>query len=255
MKLSAVILTKNEEKNIVGCINSLSFCDEILLIDDESNDKTRDIANTIKGASIRVISHSLNGDFAAQRNFALTKAHNEWVLFVDADERVSEKLAQEITNIQVTDSQEPDGYYIQRKDILWGRELQFGETGEIKLLRLAKKDSGKWVGNVHETWQVKGEVKTLSHPLIHYPHQIVSEFLQEINQYSTMRAEELFAKKIKSNLFWIILYPKMKFLKNYIYLKGYKDGTSGFIHAVLMSFHSFLVRAKLYLLWKGIKNT
>lgn len=252
--ISAVILTKNEEKNILDCIESVLFCDEILIIDDNSTDKTVDFVEKLQNPKIHLLTHTLE-DFASQRNFALSKAQGDWVLFVDADERVSDPLASEISSIQFPLSNDVQGFYIKREDIVWEKKLEYGEVGNMKLLRFGRKDAGIWEGKVHEVWKIKGKTGTLVHTLTHYPHTSVTEFLSKINSYSTLRAQELYTKKKKTNWFWILAYPKAKFIKNYIFLKGYKDGTAGFVHAVLMSFHSFLVRGKLYLLWKGIKNT
>jgi glycosyltransferase involved in cell wall biosynthesis len=257
MNLSGVILTKNEEENIADCIDLLSFCDEIVVVDDDSSDRTIEIVKNLNNPKIKVLSHQLGNNFSALRNFALDQARGNWVFFIDADERVSPELANEITAVCMPDFQgdNREGYYVQRIDHIWGRELKYGETGNIKLLRLAKKNAGKWEGNVHETWEINGKLGQLIHPLEHLPHKSISEFLRKINLYSTMRADELYKIKVKSNLLFIIGYPKLKFIKNYFFLKGYKDGTAGFVHAVIMSFHSFLVRGKLFLLWKGIKNT
>lgn len=255
MKLSAVILTKNEEKKIVDCIESLNFCDEIIVMDDMSTDKTVDIIHRLKNPKVTVSSHSLDDNFSDQRNRALQLSQGEWVFFVDADEKVSKQLAADIQTAAHNSPADIVGYTVMRTDVLWGKKLLFGETGNARFLRLARKDAGKWEGKVHEVWKIKGKVRELYHPLLHYPHESISEFLTKINVYSTLRAEELHKKKVKSNIVSILVYPKGKFLKNYLVLRGYKDGTHGFIHAMIMSFHSFLVRGKLYLLWKGIKNT
>jgi glycosyltransferase involved in cell wall biosynthesis len=245
--ISAVVLTKNEEKNIEDCLKSLSWCDETIVIDDNSTDKTVEIA---KKSGAKTFTHSLNDDFSAQRNFALKQAKGDWVLFVDADEIVSSALWYEIMATTNDPRSEYSGFYLLRKDIMWGKELNYGETGNIKLLRLAKKDTGSWVGKVHETWIVKGKTKTLKNPLTHQPHQTVKEFLQEINYYTDLRAQELHNKKVK--VFWwgITLYPKAKFIQNYFLKLGFLDGLPGLVIAFLMSFHSFLVRGKLWLLWQ-----
>lgn len=239
--ITAVVLTKNEEKNIVDCLEGLTFCDEILVIDDNSHDRTEEISKSLKA---KVIKHNLNNDFSAQRNFGLNKALGEWVLFVDADERISAQLAKEI--IQVTSLNSVDGYFIKRDDTIWGRKLKYGETGGIKFLRLAKKRFGLWEGKVHERWEIKGKVGILSNSLDHYPHQSVGEFIKEVNYYTNLRAEELHAKHIKSNWYDILFYPKLKFLLNYFLRLGFLDGLPGFIFAITMSFHSFLVRGKLW---------
>ncbi len=250
--LSVVVLTKNEEKNIGECLKSLLWCDEIVIVDDYSEDKTIDIVSKVCKVHkvFKVVQNHLDGDFSGQRNFGLEKAKGEWVLFVDADERVSTELAKEIKRI-TDNSKHITGYYIKRQDYFLGKQLKHGETANVKLLRLAKKPSGKWSGKVHEEWKVAGETEELSNSLLHYPHPTISEFLTEINFYSTLRAEELYKKGTKVGFWQIILYPKAKFLQNYIWRDGLLDGMPGLVMVLIMSFHSFLVRGKLYLLWQN----
>lgn len=243
--ISAVVLTKNEEKNIKACLETLSWCDEILVIDDNSEDKTIEI---VKKTGAKVFIRLLNNNFAAQRNFGLEKAKGDWVLFIDADERVSSALWYEIMATINTPFDNYSGFYLKRRDVMWGKELRHGETGNIKLLRLARKDAGKWQGRVHEVWKIKGKTATLNNPLSHFPHQSVAEFLREINHYTDIRANELFEKKIAVYWWEILLYPKAKFLFNYIFRGGFLDGLQGLVFALMMSFHSFLVRSKLWLL-------
>lgn len=247
--ISAVVLTKNEEKNIVDCLETLSFCDEIIVIDDKSEDRTVEIAKN-KGAKVFV--HSLNGNFSRQRNFGLEKATNDWVIFVDADERVTDELKTELIHlIKLGDRAEiVNGYFIKRRDIMWGKQLRFGETGSMRLLRLARKGAGNWIGNVHEEWRVKGPIGKLESLLNHYPHPTIASFLKEINFYTDLRARELYEQKVKTMWLIIIAYPVGKFLLNYVIRRGFLDGVPGFIVALMMSFHSFLVRAKLFLLWR-----
>lgn len=251
--ISAVILTKNEEANISDCIKSVSWCDEVIVVDDNSEDRTVELA---KKLNANVYVHSINNDFSTQRNFGLSKANGEWVLFVDADERVSDALAFEISNIahQITDQSlsKYSGFYVKRSDFMWGRKLRFGETGKVVLLRIAKKNSGRWEGKVHENWEVKGHLGKLKNPIIHFPHKTLQEFLKEINFYTTIRAEELYKKDGKANFISVLMYPLGKFILNCILRRGFLDGIPGLIVALTMSFHSFLVRGKLWLL--GIKH-
>jgi glycosyltransferase involved in cell wall biosynthesis len=244
--ISAVILTKNEEKNIKDCLESLKWCGDVIIIDDNSNDETTKIAEELGG---KVYLRSLD-NFSNQRNFGLSKASGGWVLFVDADERISQSLAFEISNVisNWTNGVENEyqGFYIPRVDFIWGNKMRYGESG-IKLLRLAKKNVGRWQGMVHEEWKISGNVGTLRNSIVHYPHQVISEFLREINFYTTLRAQELYSRKIKTNLLLILLYPVGKFALNYFLKRGFLDGISGLVHALLMSFHSFLVRSKLWL--------
>lgn len=247
MKLSCVVLSRNEEKSVENCLQSLSFCDEIVVIDDNSSDQTVDLA---KKYGARVFNRLLQENFADQRNFGLEKARGEWVLFVDADERVSEGLANGIKYLTEKEKNDFSGFYIVRRDILWGRELKYGETGNTKLLRFAKKKSGKWIGKVHEIWSVSGKIGLLKYPIVHYPHQSIGGFLKDINFYTDLRVKELFIQGVKVHLAQIVIYPVGKFVMNYFLKLGFFDGVHGFILAGMMSFHSFLVRGKLWQLWQ-----
>lgn len=241
MGISAIILTHNSESSLKAALASVAFCDEVVVIDDGSTDKTSVIA---KKHGATVYPRLLAGDFAAQRNFGLTKAKNEWVLYVDADEVVPDALQKEIRSaINKIDVQ---GFFLKRDDVLWGKVLTHGETANVRLLRLAKKGSGAWKRSVHEVWDVPGVIGTLSHPLIHTPHPTVSDFLSDINEYSTLNAKYFFEHKKRTNVFEIIGYPIAKFIHNYIWRKGFLDGMPGMIMALMMSFHSFLTRGKLW---------
>lgn len=245
--ISAVILTKNEEKNIKKCLESIKWCDEIIIIDDKSSDKTLEIARKYKTI---IYENPLNNDFSWQRNFGLSKASNEWVLFIDADEAVSDALAYEISNAITLKDQNLrnfNGFYIKRSDFMWGKVLKHGETGGIKLLRLGRKGCGIWEGKTHEKWKTEGLTGKLVNPILHFPHQTLGEFLKEINFYTDVRAEELKSKDVKVPSVSILFYPLGKFFLNFILKKGYMDGMQGLIFAIMMSFHSFLVRGKLWM--------
>jgi glycosyltransferase involved in cell wall biosynthesis len=246
--ISVIILTKNEEKNILDCLETVAWADEIIILDDFSEDRTVEIALSQKLKNLKILKRALAEDFGKQRNYALSYAKNEWVLFIDADERVTPALRQEINDFIIEEKTKAliNGMYLLRKDVLWGKLLKHGETGRIKLLRMARKNSGVWHGRVHEQWLVEGETDTFENFLVHYPHGTISEFLAEINFYTTIRAKELFDKGEKSSISKIIFYPKIKFLQNYILRLGFLDGLEGLVQAILMSFHSFLVRAKLW---------
>lgn len=249
MKVSCVILAKNEEKNIERAIQSVKFVDEVIVIDDESIDQSVLIAQS---AGAKVISRKLNGDFAQARNFAMEKAEGEWILFLDGDEVVTEELKNEIIQLTIDNRLLSKGcFYIKRRDIFWGRELRFGETKKARnkgIIRLVKKDSGHFVGVVHETYKSDLSIGILDGYLNHYPHPTVSAFLADINLYSSLRANELKAQKVRANILQIIFFPFFKFIYTYIILLGALDGAAGFVYSFMMSFHSFLVRAKLYLM-------
>ncbi len=235
--ISVVILAKNEERNIGDCLANLAWCSEIIVIDDYSTDKTSNIA---KKYGVYIYKRHLNSDFASQRNFGLSKAANDWVLFVDADERISKLLSREI--LQKTKNTNYGGFYIKRNDYFMGRELKYGETGNIKLLRLARK--GKWKRKVHEYWDAGNNVGELKNPILHYHNQSLTEFIDKINNYSNIHAYENKKEGKYSNIWKIIFFPLGKFLYNFIFRLGFLDGVEGLIMAVMMSFHSFLSWSK-----------
>lgn len=244
--ISAVVLTKNEEKNIKECLEGLKFCDEIIVVDDYSGDGTAKIAREM-GA--KVYKRHLAGDFAGQRNFGLEKARGEWVLFVDSDERVTSPLRDEI--IRATGNAQRSGFYLKRRDFMWGRELQHGEMANVRLLRLARRGAGRWKRAVHEVWEVEGKIGMLKNPILHFPHQSLREFIADVDRMSTLHALANQKEGKKSGLLKIVFWPLGHFINNWIFRLGFLDGTAGFVVAALMSFHSFLAWSKLWLIQKS----
>lgn len=242
--ISAVVLTHNSKATLEATLTSLAWCDEIVVVDDDSTDSTENIAQRFH---VRFIPHKLAKDFAAQRNFGLSEARGEWVLFVDADEVVSDGLAGELKTAAA--SNVVDGYYLKRQDELWGRVLRHGETTSVRLIRFARKGAGRWQRPVHEVWDVHGYTRTLEHPLLHFPHPNVRQFLKDINDYSTANAQYFYDKGVRVSWVTIVAYPTAKFIQNYILRLGFLDGMPGAVIAIMMSFHSFLTRGKLWQLW------
>lgn len=241
--ISAIILTKNEEKNIEKCLMSLNWCDELIVIDDNSEDKTREIA---KKNGARVVLKKLTS-FSSQRNYGESITKNEWIFHIDADEVVPESLKLEILNA-ISSSLSMSGYSLRREDFLWGKKIRYGDGMNLKFVRLGRRGTGEWVGEVHEKWKIPGPIGELRTPLIHYPHQNVAEFLSEINKYSTLRSGELAREGKKSSALSILFYTKGKFLDNYLIKLGLLDGVPGLIRALMMSYYTFLVRSKLWTL-------
>ncbi|OGM21942.1 hypothetical protein A2863_00945 [Candidatus Woesebacteria bacterium RIFCSPHIGHO2_01_FULL_38_9b] len=245
--ISAVILTKNEEKNIKSCIDNISFCDEIIVIDDCSIDKTTEIA---KNMGAKVFLRMMNKDFSAQSNFGMQKASGDWILLIDADERVSNELKQEIQNSLNNDI---TVYKFRRIDYIWGRWLKHGESGSAQVVRLVKRNSGKWIRRVHPYFRTTKDVVLLSNPIFHYPHQNVRLFLESINRWSTWHAIANQEECKQSSLVKILFFPLGHFVKNYLFRLGFLDGLAGFVYAVVMSFHSFLAWSKLWIQQKNLK--
>lgn len=246
--LAAIVLTHNEEEIIKTCLDSLSFCDQIVVVDDGSTDNTVKIAEKI---GVTVLEHIWTGDYSAQRNWTLGQVKSSWILFVDADEIVSPKLAQEIQS--AIKKAEFKGFFLPRIDYTWGRKLKHGDVGGVKLLRLARRGAGQWQGRVHETWNIEGSVGTLKNPIYHHPHADLADFLKRINSYSSIKAKEFYDQGRRINIWEIVLGPVARFIYLYIFKLGFLDGTPGFIHAMTMSFYAYLVAGKLWLLYKGIK--
>ena len=244
MGISAIILTKDSADCIETAIASVMFADEVLVIDDGSRDDTVALA---KKAGARVIHHLVDNDFASQRNFALSEAKGPWVLFVDADETVSTVLAKEIK--KSVERIDVNGFFLKREDTMWGKTLKHGETENVRLMRLGRKGKGVWKRPVHEVWDISGMVGTLETPLLHMPHPSVTQFLSDINRYSTINAQYLAAQNTPVSWWQIIAYPVGKFFQNYVVRQGFRDGMPGMIVAMMMSFHSFLTRAKLWQRW------
>lgn len=241
------ILAKNEEKNIETCIKSFAdVTDDILVLDDDSADATVPLA---QATGARVAKAPKTISFAARRNECLRLAKYDWVLFIDADERPGKNL------IAWLSSFEPKGniaaYRISRVDHFWNTDLKRGEvasaySGGIK--RLIDRKFAKFEGIVHEDAKLSQGFRDEKSGgvLIHYPHETVSEFIRDINYYSTLRADELLYKKsVPRIIFEMIVYPPSKFWYTYLIKCGFLDGAAGFAYSFLMAFHSFLVRAKL----------
>ena len=242
IKLTGIIIAKNEEENIANSLPSLKFCNEIIVIDDYSTDKTAEISRMF-GA--RVYKRKLRNNFASQRNFAMSKAKNEWVFFLDADEIVSNALAKRIQSIPPAGRAK--GFLIKRTDVLWGKKMKHGEVGGFKILRLGDKRAGVWKRKVHEEWRIIGKVEELKEEIFHYPHKTIKKFISDIGLRTLIHSGELKKEKKEANVVKVLVWPLGKFAVNYVFKLGFLDGVRGFILAVLMSFHSFLAWSEILL--------
>jgi glycosyltransferase involved in cell wall biosynthesis len=240
MRLTAVILAKNEEKGIAECVKSVAFCDETIVVDDGSTDRTAEVAER---SGAKVYAHTLDDDFSKQRNFGLQKARGEWVLFIDADEVVGDKLRAEILEV-INRSDGTSGYRLRREYDFLGRVIKYGELRSARILRLAKRESGIWVRRVHEYWDVRGRIGNLKSPLYHSPRMDVSGFVMKLNRWSDIHAAENLREGKKVTLVKIIFYPPVKFIRSYFFNFGFLEGVQGFLLAAFMSLHSFLAWSK-----------
>lgn len=242
--ISICILTHNDARTLQNCLESISWGDEVVVVDDNSTDSSVALVKKIIPKA-RIFSRALEGNFAAQRNFALEKAKGDWVLFVDPDEIVTPRLRVGI--MSAIKAQRTNGFLLRRRDVFFGKRLYFGETGHIRLLRLGKKGKGQWSREVHEKWNIEGRVMEISAPLEHYPHPTIKEFLYDLNFYTSIDATHMYLNDgVRFSYFRAIANPVGKFIQNFVLKLGFLDGLPGFIIAAMMSLHSLMVRIKLY---------
>ena len=249
--ISLILLTKNESQNVSKWgtwVNKLKKVNELVVIDDNSTDDTVKILKKLqtKKLKVKVITHDLNNHFSAQRQLAIKNTTNNLILWFDADESPSDGLVDYINNI---DTHQYKNYAFKRADIFLGSTLHHGETAGQYFLRLFDKRYGYFSGSVHELWVSSKPTITVDQEIIHISHTTLKSFFTKINFYSDIRSKELYDSRVKVSLFQIIAYPLGKLIQNYIFKLGFLDGTPGIILAIGMSFHSFLVRAKLWCLY------
>lgn len=238
-KLSVILITGNEEKNIVDCLESIKWANEIIVVDSESNDKTVELANRYTD---KIYINKWPG-FAKQKSFALNLAANEWVLSIDADERVTDELK---TEIETLDPRDCTGFFIKRENYFLGESISSCGWEKDYQLRLFKKDKTKLTDRlVHEGFVVEGKTGRLSSAMIHYTHNSITETVDKINSYSTLQAIELADRK-KAGGWGIILHSLSAFLRYYFSQKGYKDGVRGLMVSLFNSMTTLLKYMKLW---------
>lgn len=244
MGLTVLILAKNEEKNIEACIRSALFADAVIVIDDFSTDATADIARSL-GA--KVVQRAMNGDWGAQQTFAIQQAETEWIFFLDADERIPEKLADEIK--AAIAKGEYITYLVPRLNHAMGEALYHGGWYPDFGIHLLPKE-GSWVeGFVHPQIHHQYPVKKLNSHMIHYPYRDWEHYFNKLNLYTKLAAEKNLKNGKKAYFFRdIMLRPYFAFFKMYILKSGWRDGRVGFILAVFHFFYTMAKYVKLYYL-------
>jgi len=241
VKLAVLILTYNEEPHIEECINSAAFADEIVVIDSGSTDRTEEIATSL-GAKIAV--RPMADGFAAQRNFALTQTDAEWVMFLDADERITPELAAEMR--AVVDKNEPLAYQILRQNYVFHQRMKHGGFRPDFSLRLYPRNTITWSGVVHEAAHVTIPIQKLKSVMIHYTYDDWTRYFNKFNNYTSLMAQKSWEQGKRSSLVHITLRPWWAFIKVYILQSGWRDGKLGFIMAVFHFFYTMTKYVKLY---------
>jgi glycosyltransferase involved in cell wall biosynthesis len=226
-RLSAIIITLNEVGNIAGCLDTLSFCDECIVVDGGSTDETAKVA---KGKGARVVLHPFEG-FGAQKGFALSLATGDWVLSVDADERVSPMLAQEIGNAVAGAA--ADCYELPRRSAFCGRLMDHSGWSPDYVLRLFRRDKAYFSSDlVHERVVCSGTMGRLNAPLMHEPVRRLEDALSRMDRYSTAGAEQLLAAGKRVSFLSGISHGLWTFFRTYLLRAGFLDGREGFLLAV-----------------------
>ncbi|MFH1313153.1 MAG: glycosyltransferase family 2 protein [Candidatus Eisenbacteria bacterium] len=246
MRISAIVITHNEEANIEECLRSVAWADEIVVVDAMSTDRTFEIA---AGFTDRVLRKPWEG-YAAARRHAIAAAGSEWILSLDADERVTPELRAEIeAHLAAPDA---DGYLIPRKAYFLGRWIRHCGWYPGHVIRLFRKDRARVTEKmVHEGIRVDGRVGTLNNHILHYTYRTAEAYFDRFNRYTSLAAKESHLKGKKAGLADILLRPPSQFLKMYIIKLGLLDGLQGFILCVFSACYVFTKYVKLWGLVDG----
>ena len=240
MKISATIITLNEELNVARAIESLRCCDEIVVVDSNSTDRTCEIAANL-GA--RVIDNPFPG-YAKQKNFASEQATHDWILSIDADEALSEALEAEIWQIKKHGPQF-DGYTFPRLAQYLGRWILHSGWHPDRKVRLFNRTKAEWVGDyVHESVKVCGRVGHLEGNLLHFTCDSLSQHLRTLDSYTTLAAQQMIDQKRRIGWTELLLDPPWTFFRTYFLQRGFLDGAEGLAIAYMAAYYNFLKYAK-----------
>ncbi|MCL4416053.1 MAG: glycosyltransferase family 2 protein [Actinobacteria bacterium] len=244
-KISAVISAYNEEKNIERCLKSLSFVDEIVVVDNSSTDNTAKIAKKYTNKLFTQENNPLEVDI--QKNFGFEKATSDWILYLDADEEISKPLKEEIGEV-IKKRTIVTGYWIPRQNYIFGKWIEHSGWYPDYQLRLFKRGKGKYINtHVHEPISIEGETGHLRHNIIHHNYETIEQFLKKtVTLYAPNEAEERIKAGYEFSFFDAIRFPLNEFLSRFFARKGYKDGYHGLMLALLMSTYHFIVFAFIW---------
>ena len=248
-RVSVLILAKNEAENLPRCLATVSWANEVIVVVDRaSRDQTQAIAQ--RGADLVAI--RTFDDFASQRNAALDLASGDWVLAIDADERVTPDLAVEIRQVTSDALTRHVGYRVPIRSVILGRPFRFSGTQHDRPLRLFRRGVGRWAGTVHETVELEGSVGRLRHALQHRTIPDMQTFLRKLNEYTTLEAIKFEREGWPVRAADLAVRPAWTFLKLYIGKQGFRDGVEGLAFCTLSGLsvavrhwkHRELIRAR-----------
>ncbi len=241
-KLSVTIITKNEAEDIAAALDSVAWADERVVVDSCSSDATADIAAR-HGA--RVIAREWPG-YVAQKNYAASAARHDWILSLDADERVTPELAREIQQALANEPSDR-GFRIPRVTYHLGRWIRSTDWYPDHQLRLYDRRRARWTGRyVHEGVTVDGSIGGLAGELQHYAYRDIAEHLSTIDHYTTLAAQQMFEDGRRATIWDLAVVPPLTFLRNYVLKRGFRDGRVGLIISTMNTHYVFLKFAKLW---------
>ena len=247
--LSACIITFNEAGRIESCLRSLAFCDEIIVVDSHSTDGTRELAAAL-GA--RVIERDFAG-YRSQKQFAVDSARHDWVLCLDADERVSAQLRAEILALRQGGLTSAAGWSIPRITDYFGRFLRHGNAYPDRLVRLFDRRRGGWAGyEIHENTRIDGRIGRLHGHLEHYSYRSLKDHQTRMQRYADLMAQALYAGGKRCGLLPVLLNPQWRFVRGYLLRLGFLDGWRGLVFALVESGYVRRKYLGLYMLSRGL---
>ena len=241
-KVSVIVTTYNEEANIAGCLESVGWADEVLLVDSYSTDRTLEIA---AGFDVKVLQREYFGS-AAQKNWSIDRVSHEWVLIIDADERVPLPLATEILRT-LSEPQQVNGFYIRRENIFIGEVVRHSGWSTDKVVRLFRRGKGRYPNRrVHADLEIEGAVPVLRNPFTHHTFRSFDQYFPKFLNYAEWGAAQAFRDGRKAGITELAGRPIWRFLRTYIMQLGILDGKHGLVLCMLQSFGVFLKYARLW---------
>ena len=239
--LSVVIITRNEAARIRRCLESVAWADEVIVVDSGSTDGTEAVCREFTSKVYRREFDT----FDRQKNFGLELATGQWILSLDADEVVSPALREELLATLTGDGDGRNGFVLRRQNYLCGHPI-LHTWGRDALVRLVRKGGGRFDGAVHEKLQVDGPVGELRQPLLHFNSDSLQEYIAKNQAYIGLEAQRRYQRGERFSMARALLSPPRVFLFRYVRLRGFRDGTMGFILCVLLAFFTFLIHARLW---------
>lgn len=241
-KVSVYMITYNNEETVERALKSVTWADEVVIVDSFSNDRTVEIGRKFTD---KLFQRKWPGH-RDQYQYAADLTNHEWIMFVDADEEVSPELADEIREVLEGKGEGVDGFFVYRRTFYLGRWIRYGgwyPDGEIRLYRRSK---GRWEGGLHARVVVNGRVQALKNLYYHYTYRDISDQIQTIDKYSRIAAEDMVKQREKFSLFKLLFHPPFRFIKEYFFKSGFRDGLPGLVIAVSTTYYVFIKYAKLW---------